>query len=167
MLRKVVLGFLLLAGLALAGGYLVTSKQSPSEPAVANASPESTASLAGPTSTAVTAADPVPTATQPSVVSPSATPFDSAQDKLGTGTAEPPVVSTAEPTIEIVTATPCDTCPDDGQPAVTDTPTPSLSIAPVPGAQAPDFTLTDLNGDVVTLGELRGQVVLLNFWATW
>jgi hypothetical protein len=165
--RKVVLGFLLLAGLALAGGYLVTSKQSPSEPAVANASPESTASLAGPTSTAVTAADPVPTATQPPVVSPSATPFDSAQDKLRTGTAEPRVVSTAELTIEIVTATPCDTCPDKGQPAATDTPMPSLPIAPVPGAQAPDFTLTDLNGDEVTLGELRGQVVLLNFWATW
>ena len=68
---------------------------------------------------------------------------------------------------QIVTATPCDTCPDKGQPAATDTPMPSLPIAPVPGAQAPDFTLTDLNGDEVTLGELRGQVVLLNFWATW
>jgi cytochrome oxidase Cu insertion factor (SCO1/SenC/PrrC family) len=68
---------------------------------------------------------------------------------------------------QIVTATPCDTCPDEGQPAATDTPTPSLPIAPVPGAQAPDFTLTDLSGDGVTLGELRGQVVLLNFWATW
>jgi cytochrome oxidase Cu insertion factor (SCO1/SenC/PrrC family) len=68
---------------------------------------------------------------------------------------------------QIVIATPCDTCPDKGQPAATDTPMPSLPIAPVPGAQAPDFTLTDLNGDVVTLGELRGQVVLLNFWATW
>ena len=35
------------------------------------------------------------------------------------------------------------------------------------GAQAPDFTLTDLNGDEVSLGDLRGQAVLLNFWATW
>jgi len=35
------------------------------------------------------------------------------------------------------------------------------------GASAPDFTLTDLNGDEVSLGDLRGQPVLLNFWATW
>jgi len=35
------------------------------------------------------------------------------------------------------------------------------------GAQAPDFTLTDLNGDEVSLSDLRGQAVLLNFWATW
>lgn len=38
--------------------------------------------------------------------------------------------------------------------------------APTQG-QAPDFTLTDLNGDEVTLSELQGQVVVLNFWATW
>jgi cytochrome oxidase Cu insertion factor (SCO1/SenC/PrrC family) len=35
------------------------------------------------------------------------------------------------------------------------------------GAQAPYFTLTDLNGDEVSLGDLRGQPVLINFWATW
>ena len=32
---------------------------------------------------------------------------------------------------------------------------------------APDFSLTDLNGDPYTLSELRGKVVLVNFWATW
>jgi peroxiredoxin len=32
---------------------------------------------------------------------------------------------------------------------------------------APDFTLTSRTGDVVTLSELRGQVVMINFWATW
>ena len=32
---------------------------------------------------------------------------------------------------------------------------------------APDFTLVTLDGDTVTLASLRGQVVLLNFWATW
>ena len=32
---------------------------------------------------------------------------------------------------------------------------------------APDFQLRDLNGRLVTLSELRGKVVLLNFWATW
>ena len=32
---------------------------------------------------------------------------------------------------------------------------------------APDFTLRDLNGDRVSLKEYRGQIVLLDFWATW
>ncbi len=35
------------------------------------------------------------------------------------------------------------------------------------GAPAPDFTLKDLNGKKHSLSEYRGQVVLLNFWATW
>lgn len=35
------------------------------------------------------------------------------------------------------------------------------------GAVAPDFALVDLEGDTVSLEEYRGQVVLLNFWATW
>ncbi len=32
---------------------------------------------------------------------------------------------------------------------------------------APDFTLTSLSGDTINLKDLRGKVVLLNFWATW
>ena len=35
------------------------------------------------------------------------------------------------------------------------------------GNIAPDFTVTLLNGDSITLSELRGTVVFLNFWATW
>ena len=32
---------------------------------------------------------------------------------------------------------------------------------------APDFTLADLDGNWVSLSELKGKVVLLNFWGTW
>ncbi len=32
---------------------------------------------------------------------------------------------------------------------------------------APDFTLTSFNNETVTLSELRGQVVVINFWASW
>ena len=35
------------------------------------------------------------------------------------------------------------------------------------GTEAPDFTVTMFDGSQVTLSELRGKVVLLNFWATW
>ena len=32
---------------------------------------------------------------------------------------------------------------------------------------APNFTLSQLDGGEVSLSDLRGQVVVLNFWATW
>lgn len=35
------------------------------------------------------------------------------------------------------------------------------------GDQAPDFTVEMFDGSQITLSELRGKVVLLNFWATW
>jgi len=41
------------------------------------------------------------------------------------------------------------------------------SPAPIPGRPAPDFTLSDLEGNEVRLSDFRGKVVLVNFWATW
>lgn len=35
------------------------------------------------------------------------------------------------------------------------------------GQIAPDFTLNTLSGEAITLSELRGKKVILNFWATW
>jgi peroxiredoxin len=47
----------------------------------------------------------------------------------------------------------------------------SESSAPVSGwpqgQPAPDFALDDLDGRTVRLSDLRGQVVLINLWATW
>src|SRR5262245_5189896 len=36
-----------------------------------------------------------------------------------------------------------------------------------PTSPAPDFTLRTLDGQKLRLGEQRGRVVLVNFWATW
>jgi cytochrome c biogenesis protein CcmG/thiol:disulfide interchange protein DsbE len=37
-----------------------------------------------------------------------------------------------------------------------------------PGARAPNFRVVDIrSGDTVSLGDYRGEVVLLNLWATW
>jgi thiol-disulfide isomerase/thioredoxin len=39
--------------------------------------------------------------------------------------------------------------------------------APRAGFPAPDFTLDTLDGATIQLSELRGQPVLINFWASW
>jgi peroxiredoxin len=42
-----------------------------------------------------------------------------------------------------------------------------LIPAPQTGFLAPDFTLETLDGQTVKLSNLRGQAVLINFWASW
>jgi cytochrome c biogenesis protein CcmG/thiol:disulfide interchange protein DsbE len=41
--------------------------------------------------------------------------------------------------------------------------TPSATNKPV----APQFTLTDIHGNQISLSDYKGKVVLLDFWATW
>ena len=41
------------------------------------------------------------------------------------------------------------------------------SRVPTVGTQAEDFRLTDLEGKSQSLGQYRGKIVLMNFWATW
>jgi cytochrome c biogenesis protein CcmG/thiol:disulfide interchange protein DsbE len=38
---------------------------------------------------------------------------------------------------------------------------------PVDSGAAPNFTLTDYQGKSITLSDLRGKVVIINFWASW
>jgi peroxiredoxin len=44
---------------------------------------------------------------------------------------------------------------------------PLLVVAAADRKQAPDFTRVDASGHNVRLSNYRGQVVLLDFWATW
>lgn len=46
---------------------------------------------------------------------------------------------------------------------------PTLSITDFPTVRysAPNFTLSDLNGNAAQLADYRGSVVLILFWTTW
>ena len=43
---------------------------------------------------------------------------------------------------------------------------PNIDLPP-DGPPAPDFTLQQMNGDTFRLSDHRGEVVILNVWATW
>jgi len=44
---------------------------------------------------------------------------------------------------------------------------PPMTAESLPERPAPSFTLADVNGRQVSLSDLKGKVVLLDFWATW
>ncbi len=39
--------------------------------------------------------------------------------------------------------------------------------SPLVGRESPDFTISLLEGGELTLRELRGKIVVMNFWASW
>ena len=51
----------------------------------------------------------------------------------------------------------------DQQPAPTNT----VAVSPHQGKVAPGFSLPLLSGETASLGDYKGQVVLINLWATW
>ena len=50
-----------------------------------------------------------------------------------------------------------------------DTETETETDAPPPEIvfKAADFTVTDMNGKVVRLSDMKGKIIVVNFWATW
>jgi peroxiredoxin len=81
----------------------------------------------------------------------------------------PPPIVTAASTPARLTVTPIPAQAESTATLIVPSATPSAA-APVGwqvGDQAPDFALADLEGRTVRLSDLRGQVVVLNFWATW
>lgn len=42
-----------------------------------------------------------------------------------------------------------------------------VGTSTVSAQEAPDFTLTDMEGQQVSLSDYKGKIIILDFWATW
>ena len=84
-------------------------------------------------------------------------------------TAEP--TATPKPSPEPPTPTPePEPTPTAFKASIDTPPTPSREVRKVDrgsGEPAPDFEIELIDGEIVTLSDYRGEVVLLNFWGTW
>jgi len=67
----------------------------------------------------------------------------------------------------VATATPAQPAPTAVSQAPTFAPPPDMAVSPYPQNVAPDFTLSQLDGQPLTLSNLRGRPTIINFWATW
>ncbi|NPA26701.1 MAG: TlpA family protein disulfide reductase [Chloroflexi bacterium] len=74
-----------------------------------------------------------------------------------------PVPPSPTPTI---TVPPLPTRTPTPRPTATDQ-APDVPVGPHRGMRAPDWTLPTLDGGTLSLADLRGKPVVLNFWATW
>ena len=61
----------------------------------------------------------------------------------------------------LIVLIPVTACKDKGSQA------PGTSTEAVEHKPAPEITVTPLNGNSIKLSDLKGKVVMLNFWATW
>lgn len=75
---------------------------------------------------------------------------------------EAPDIAVTQATEEVTSAAAQTTADASAQPAQT-----SLSEQGVNTATAPDFTVVDVDGNVVNLSDCFGKPVVINFWATW
>lgn len=57
--------------------------------------------------------------------------------------------------------------PDPAAQSTADTNAAAEDTNDVDAETAPDFTMTDAEGNTLTLADFRGKPVLLNFWASW
>ena len=42
-----------------------------------------------------------------------------------------------------------------------------VMLGPISGGRAPDFTLTTFEGEGHTVSDYQGQIIVINFWASW